>query len=330
MPAPELLPWHASVWTGLRAQLQAEALPHALLVTGLPGVGKRRLSFMLGTALLCESRRQDGLGCGDCRSCRQLGQGVHPDFFLVAPEEEGKQIKVDQVRRLIDRLSLKSQYGGYRIGLIDPADRMNAAAANALLKTLEEPPAGIVLLLTAARPSALPATVRSRCRRLELAPPPPSVAAEWLRAQAAPGAEDVLGLAAGAPLRALDLHAARAQDRLRALLATLERLQAGRTSPVTAAAEWRESGRELIPLLLSVCSSLARLQVGGDARIGESDRLRQLAAALDLSVLHDYVGRLTELRRHLDHPLNEQLLLESAFAGWQAATKDTGPLDTRP
>src|SRR5690606_14968084 len=172
MELAEPLPWHAEAWTRLQAQIRRQALPHALLISGLPGLGKRRLAEQLAAALLCEAGRNELQACGRCRACRPLVQGAHPDLFVVTPEEEGRQVRVDQVRGLIDQLALKSQYGGYRVGLIDPADRMNAAAANALLKTLEEPPPGVVLLLVAARPSLLPATIRSRCQQLTLSPPP--------------------------------------------------------------------------------------------------------------------------------------------------------------
>lgn len=321
MPAAERLPWHGAVWERLRSHLVADSLPHALLIAGLPGLGKRRLADALAAALLCDARADDGSACGSCRSCRLVEQRVHPDLFLVEPEADARQLKVDQVRTLIEQVSLKSQYGGYRIGLIDPADRMNTAAANALLKTLEEPPQGVVLLLTASRPSQLPATIRSRCQRLDLVPPPEDEARQWLRAHVAPGAEELLGLALGAPLRAVDLASARVQDRWRELAATLERLAAGRTTAISSAAEWRETGREVIPMLIAVCADLARLAVGGEARFGDPGRLRELATALDLSRLHEYLEQLLELRRHLDHPLNEQLLLESAFAAWLPVTR---------
>jgi DNA polymerase-3 subunit delta' len=317
MSAAELLPWHEPLWQRLRAQMSAGKLAHALLITGLPGLGKRQLAVNLAHALLCDRRLPDDRACGSCRACRLAEQGAHPDLFVVGPEEGGRQIKVDQVRALIEQLSLRGQYGGYRVGLIDPADRMNSSAANALLKTLEEPPAGVLLLLTAARPSLLPATIRSRCQALELAAPAPDVARQWLQSHGAPGAEALLGLANGAPLRALQLQTARAHDRWRSLLATLERLQAGRLQPTAAAADWREVGRDVIPMLIAVCTDLARLRARGSTRFGDLGRLQDLAAAIDLVKLHEYLEQLMELRRHLDHPLNEQLLLESAFIGWQ-------------
>lgn len=325
MTAAESLPWHADAWARLSERVRAETLPHALLLAGLPGLGKRRLATSLAVALLCERRTDSASACGECRSCRLVAQSAHPDFFMVEPEEERKQIRIDQMRALIERLSLRSQYGRYRIGLIAPADRMNTAAANALLKTLEEPPSGAVLLLTAARPARLPATVRSRCQQLALQPPSAPVAQEWLRAQGVSGAQEALGLALGAPLRAIELHQSGAVERWRKMLSTMEQLRAERIGVVAAAAEWRETGAEAIPMLLAICADLARLAAGGTVRYGDPGRLRPLVVGLDLLRLHDYVEQLLEQRRYLDHSLNEQLLLESVFAGWLAAAGKARP-----
>lgn len=317
MALPELLPWHAAAWAHLRAREEQGTLPHALLFTGLPGVGKRQLAEHLALTLLCERRSTDFRPCQQCRGCRLFAQGAHPDLFVVEPEEPGKQIGIKQVRALIERLSLRSQYGR-RIGLISPADSLTVAAANALLKTLEEPSAHAVLLLTAARPTLLPATIRSRCQQLLLPVPDQELARQWLVEQGEPAAEHVLGLALGAPLRARQLYESGALERWAALLTTLEQLRAGRMGVVAAAAQWRDAGRELIPMLQAVCADLARLAVGAKARYDESEHLRRLAVGLDLNQLHVFVEQLLEQRRYLEHALNESLVLESAFSGWLA------------
>src|SRR5690625_1868383 len=206
MQQAERLPWHADVWERLQSRLQDGSMPHALLMTGLPGLGKRTLAFELAAAMLCTAPTSAGFSCEACLSCRLLAQSAHPDFFTVELEEGRRQIVIDQIRALSERLTLSSQYGSYRIGLIDPADQMNSAAANALLKTLEEPPEGVILMLTAARPSRLPATIRSRCQQVQLTPPTTAVAKAWLQAQGNPRAAAALGLALGAPLRALQLE----------------------------------------------------------------------------------------------------------------------------
>lgn len=316
MAAAERLPWHADAWERLRSRLRAGTLPHALLITGQPGLGKRRLAYDLATAMLCTAPEDSGVSCGDCRGCRLVAQDAHPDFFAVGLEEEKQSILIDQIRALSERLALSSQYGSYRIGLIDPADRMNSAAANALLKTLEEPPAGVVLLLTASRPSRLPATIRSRCQQVQLAPPPEPVARAWLWEHGTEGAQAALGLALGAPLRAIQLDESGALERWRDMLTTLEDMRAGQIGAVTAASRWQRLSRDAIPMLQVICADLARLLAGGEARLGDDGRLRKLASGLDLSGLHHYMEQLLQQRRHLEHPLNEQLVLENVFAGW--------------
>lgn len=324
----EALPWHAEAWDQLRRREEQGRLPHALLITGLPGLGKRSLARRLALTLLCERRGTEFRPCLQCRSCHLLVQGAHPDLFVVEPEERGKQIGIDQVRALGERLSLRSQYGR-RLGLISPAEAMTVAAANALLKTLEEPPLGALLVLTSARPMLLPATIRSRCQQLALVAPAPPQAREWLRQLGRPEAEQTLGLAQGAPLQALQLLEAGALERWRALLATLEQLRSGRIGVVAAAMQWREAGRELIPLLQAVCLDLARLVAGAEARYDESGQLRKLAAGLDAYELHVYLEQLLEQRRHLEHALNESLVLESAFGGWLALVQKSRTAEAR-
>lgn len=317
MQLSERLPWQAAAWRQLLAREAQAVLPHALLFTGLPGVGKRHLARSFALTLLCEQREADVVPCLQCRACRLFLQGAHPDLSLVEPEEQGKQIGIGQVRSLTERLLLHSQYGR-RIGIISPADSLTTAAANALLKTLEEPPAHVLLMLTASRPSQLPATIRSRCQQIALPVPDEQQARQWLRTQGAPAAEQALGLALGAPLRALELQASGAQEAWRNLLTTLEQLRTGRCGVVAAAGQWRGAGREVIPMLQAICADLARLAVGAEARYDDSNSLRSLAAGLDLQQLHEYMERLLEQRRYLEHALNEALVLESAFSGWLA------------
>jgi len=317
----ELLPWHRSVWQGLTARLDAERLPHALLLTGPAGLGKHALALNLAHALLCREPRADRQACGRCSACHLIASGAHPDLQRVELEEGSRQIKVDQIRELNAFLALKSQYGGFRVGVIAPADQMNVAAANGLLKTLEEPPPGAVVILVASRPTLLPITIRSRCQQVPVATPPAVQAREWLRVQ--PGgseAIEVLGLAGGAPLAALELAAAGTAARRVELRRTLEELHSGRMTPVEAAESWQAAGAAaLVPLLHGLLTDLIRLATLGDAveGIGDAGRLRALWQGLDLVLLYKYLDRVVEVRRHLAHPLNEQLLLEELFIGWQ-------------
>ena len=200
------LPWLKGAQAGLRAAHSAGRLPHSLLLLSAPGLGAEQLASWVTALALCES--QSPRPCGSCASCRLLRADSHPDSHVVRLEEDAQQIKVDQVRGLIESLGLKSYRGGCKVGVIEGAEALNANGANAFLKTLEEPTADTVLILIARPSHRLPATIASRCLRLTLQPPPAEAAVAWLEAHSEPGAHTwpaALALAGGAPLLALDL-----------------------------------------------------------------------------------------------------------------------------
>ncbi len=201
------LPWLEDAQQRMRAAFKAGRLPHSLLLLSTPGLGAEALANWITALALCESPGERP--CDACASCRLLRSDTHPDVHAVRLEEDAQQIKVDQVRELIDSLTLKSYRGGYKVGVIEGAEALNANGANAFLKTLEEP-APRTLLIMIARPNhRLPATVASRCLRLSLRPPPAAAALEWLNANssASPAWSAALALSGGAPLLALQLDA---------------------------------------------------------------------------------------------------------------------------
>ena len=201
------LPWLAGARQRMRAALTAGRLPHSLLILSVPGLGAERLANWIAALALCES--VGARPCNQCPSCRLLQSDSHPDAHAVRLEEDAQQIKVDQVRDLIEALALKSYRGGYKVGIIEGAEALNANGANAFLKTLEEPSADTVLIMIARPNHRLPATIASRCLKLDLRPPATAAAIEWLRANA-PGEhawESALALAGGAPLLAAQLDA---------------------------------------------------------------------------------------------------------------------------
>lgn len=207
MPVAEVFPWQATLWQTLAGRAQHA---HAYLLHGPAGIGKRALAENLMAALLCRSP-VDLHACGQCKSCKLLAAGTHPDNFILEPEEADKAIKVDQVRELVGFVVQTAQMGGRKVVLVEPAESMNLNAANALLKSLEEPSGDTVLLLVCHQPSRLLPTIKSRC--LQQACPLPSEAQSlaWL-AQALPDSSDeerseLLTLAAGSPLNAVKLNA---------------------------------------------------------------------------------------------------------------------------
>ena len=214
-------------WQQLVASL--DRLPHALLIHGAPGVGKLALAERFAQRLLCESKGQSAAPCDACDACRWMLAGNHPDARILEPHalaialgrpstvvEEGDaeqskekkkpsvQILIEQTRGLADFLNLTSHRGGRRIAIIHPAEDMNTATANSLLKSLEEPPAGAVFLLVSHRPARLLPTIRSRCVPVPVPLPEPNAAAAWLARQGVSTPERWLSFAGGAPLRALE------------------------------------------------------------------------------------------------------------------------------
>lgn len=230
-------PWHRDEMERLMEQHSTGRLPHAVLLSGAAGIGKLRLAQAFLEALLCENPRA-GMACGECRGCRLSTAGTHPDFFRLEPEEEGKALKVDQVRELVEFAGRTAQFGGYRVALIMPAEAMNRNAQNALLKTLEEPGGDTLLLLVSHQPALLLPTVRSRCQQRPLNIPPVDMALSWLRDQL--GDEDnaraLLTAAGGAPLRALSLERAEWFADRRAMLEGLVNAAGGRV-PVSRAVQ---------------------------------------------------------------------------------------------
>ncbi|MBN3819706.1 DNA polymerase III subunit delta', partial [Paraburkholderia sp. Se-20369] len=200
-----IYPWQTDDWNRLQ-QLRAQ-WPHALLLHGQAGIGKLRFAQHLAQGFLCETPQPDGAPCGTCAACNWFAQGNHPDYRIVLPEalageapgaaddagkpadaDDGgkktrapsKEIKIEQVRALLDFCGVGSHRGGARVVVLYPAEALNVAASNALLKTLEEPPAGVVFLLVSARIDRLLPTIISRCRQWPMTVPAPEAAAAWL------------------------------------------------------------------------------------------------------------------------------------------------------
>jgi DNA polymerase-3 subunit delta' len=198
-----LYPWLMDAWAQFQGQLGADRLAHAMLVHGAAGTGKRALAEAMAARLVCAGTGE--FACGHCRSCALFASGAHPDWMHLAPAEGKHQIKVDQVRELLATLALTTSFSPRKVALIAPAEAMNRHAANALLKSLEEPPGDSVLILVSHDASSLPVTIRSRCQGIAVSLPPAAQAADWLRDQgvASALADAALTAAGGSPRRAL-------------------------------------------------------------------------------------------------------------------------------
>lgn len=155
-------------WHYLNKRWQANNLPHAMLLTGQSHLDKSLFAFNFAKYLFCTNKTKTF--CGDCRSCQLIQAESHPDIYHLQPEEKGKAIRIDQIRELIVQLNQTAQQNSYKIAIISPADSLNQAAANALLKTLEEPSANTIIFLISEQISLLPATIRSRCQIIKFFP----------------------------------------------------------------------------------------------------------------------------------------------------------------
>ncbi len=173
-------PWLYADARQLMAAANQQRLHHALLITGIDGIGKKVFCAWLAEALLCSQRTAMG-ACGQCPACRQVMADAHPDFKRVEPEGANAGIKIDTVRSLVDWLQLTAGQDSYRVALMSDANGLNRHSANSLLKTLEEPADNAVLILGSARIGALPATVRSRCQKITLKLGDKEAALQWLK-----------------------------------------------------------------------------------------------------------------------------------------------------
>ena len=307
--------------------------PHALLLEGRRGIGKRALALHYAQALLCETPRPDGAPCGRCASCGYARAGTHPDLRLIEPierDEEGNEtpldeIVVDRIRELIDFTQLSTHRQRAKLAVIIPAELMNPAAANALLKTLEEPPPGTHLILVSHQPGRLSPTILSRCQRHAAPAPDPAIAAKWLAQQSVDDPELLLAQAGGAPLLALALSAPDVQRERQALLDQLAKPQ--QLSPVALGARfdaYRKDERkamlaDVVYWLSTWVADLAASASGGAPRFhpDRRDTLAQLARQVALLPLFRYYRTLLRQRELLGHPLVPRLVAEGLLFEYQ-------------
>jgi DNA polymerase-3 subunit delta' len=321
----ELLPWQREAWSCIQAERTSGRLHHALLIGGLPGLGKLRLARALAHALFCREPAADGTPCGRCRPCHLFQVGNHPDLHRVEPDAQSRsgEIRVDAIREMTGSGTLSAHGGGYKVVIIHPAERMNPSAANSLLKTLEEPTPETLLLLVTSHPGRLLPTVRSRCQLLTLKPPPETQAVAWLEAQGVQGdLRLALRLSGGAPLAARALLESHLLQRRAEALDRFLELGHGSGDPVALAAAWMQWDLpQLLDWMNGWVADLLRLDSGHPApHLSNPDRAVQLAARAgqgDAAGLHRFWARLLMAREQLrETNLNPQLVLEALLVEW--------------
>ncbi len=316
-------PWQDSLWRRVLRQWREDRLPHALLLAGPSGLGKRHFAEAMAKSLLCEKTADDGLACGICHSCRLFESGAHPDYSDLGPEAPGKAIRIDEVRRLIEFIGLTRGLGKYKIGLIESAEALNAAAANALLKTLEEPPEGALLLLVSNRPGTLPATVRSRCQALPFSRPAAEKSQSWLEGELEPAQKPLAALllsrAGGAPLAALELGDAQRIGREEAWLDELSRahFDAGELADRMMGTDPAQA----LDVYVALLRDLVRCVLGAPLREipSRTRELQALSGGVHLQVVFACLDQAERLRTQLSKGLNMALQMEELLRRYQAA-----------
>lgn len=315
----KLLPWLEPAAARLAAAHAAGRLPAALLLHAAPGIGAAALVRHFAQLRFCP---ETSAPCERCNHCRRVASGEHPDFTVIGPDPESKlgQISVTQVRDLSEQLALSSYEGRGTVVVLDPADALNRNAANALLKTLEEPRPDAHLILLTSAPSLLPATIRSRCQKLHVPAPDRAAALAWLTEQKPAHRADwpaVLELLGVAPLEALDAdvpHLLAIREDVRRLLAESRQ---GRLDVIRAAEAW---ARDELPLRLrgiENCLTIELLAVRAGTR--PAGGVPDINISAGLRVLTE----LRELQRQLaGAALNKSLAMEGQF--WRLNSAGAG------
>jgi DNA polymerase-3 subunit delta' len=312
-PAPS---WLATQTAALGAAHEAGRMPHALLIHEAPGTGGEWLAGWAAALVLCQ--RGKAAPCLECTACRRVAAATHPDVNWLRPQEESRQIRIEQVRELSAELALTSHGGGYKVGIIAPADALNRFAANALLKTLEEPPPRTVLILVASEPSRLPPTVLSRCQRLRIRAPERAESVAWLSAvRGKADWEAALDTVGEAPMQVVQADPAELASVGADTRTTLDALAAGRTDPVAAADRW---ARSQLPLRLLCFENWLTERIRSSERGGAlltelraAPYLSEACAFLNIRELFGLIDEVRDLRATLDVPLNRGMALEALF-----------------
>jgi DNA polymerase-3 subunit delta' len=342
----ERYPWQHDDWTRLQALRQR--LPSGLLIKGAKGIGKFDLAMSFAQSLLCQQNDQSGAACGHCDQCLWFGQATHPDFRLLHPgalsvkeveanpdssewikrsakealedkkKKPSKEVSVAQVRNLNDFINQSSHQGGKRIVVIYPAERMNANAANALLKSLEEAGQDLLFILVTHKPQQLLPTVLSRCLAFTATLPDVASATAWLQTQGVNQPDKALAIAGFSPLVAVDIVELANSKERESLLRSVR--QPSSLDVFALAETLQKTEQALVVQWLQQWSfDLSLMKATGKVRyhLGEESAIQSLVEPLALLDLARLSGCLQTAKREAQHTLNPKLFLESVFLSYR-------------
>ena len=320
------LPWQEAQWQSVVAALKSGRSPHGIMLRGEPGTGKGQFALALAQYLLCEKPVAD-TACGRCKACQLNAVSTHPDLVVIEPEEQDKAIKVDQVRSVVDFVSKKAQMDGYRVVVLCPAEAMNVNAANALLKSLEEPGENTLLILVSHQISGVLATVRSRCQVMDFNIPERQSSLAWLNNIVGDSqrSEKLLNMAGGAPIKALALNESEWVGERAAVLQQWLGVLNGKRDPIRTAQSWNQYPlRELLVWLLAWQADVAKLLADAETKLLNQDLHQDLSLAakqVDPGGLFNCYQHLLQMKSFLVSQANPnpQLLLEEVLLKWSQA-----------
>ncbi|MBB72505.1 MAG: DNA polymerase III subunit delta' [Legionellales bacterium] len=319
----EHLPWQQSQWQRIESAMASNNLAHAYLLTGPEGLGKGLFARQLAQLLLCQSPAA-GRACGKCHACSLLQTGAHPDLAIITPEEGARGIKVDQIRDLCQQLQQTSQLKGRRVIIIEPAELMNMAAVNSLLKSLEEPGVGVVFLLVSHHRYRLSATLISRCQTLAFAPDLSSETLNWVEQELNDSSQDpkrLLDLAAGLPFMALEYGGEAYQKRV-AFFSDFDQLLQGHTNAIKISEKWHADSQYVLDWLIGWLNNFMVWQVESGSALtlpeGELSLCQRLSRTDNTQGLFAVYDSLLRAKQQLlqQQSINTQLLMDDILLQW--------------
>ncbi len=327
-----LYPWQQQTWQ--RLQVARIKLPHALLLSGQVGLGKLEFAQHLAKSLLCSQPNSNGEGCNQCPNCNWFNECNHPDFRLISPEQDSDSanedapttkktakksviIKIEQIRELSQFLALSNhQHDGLRIVLLCPAEALNLAAGNALLKMLEEPPQNTIFLLVTHQPKRLLPTIISRCQIIDMPLPDEKLACDWLVNRGVKEPTSQLNYAGGSPLLALKQAEEGSSSSWQSLAQSLSlgaKLNPFVSAPVFLSASLSSNMFFSLTAIQKWCCDLLSYKLAHQVRYHTqyTSALQDLSKSVNLSLLLDFNTKLIDAQKMANHPLNNELQLEN-------------------
>lgn len=325
------LPWLRDHWQQLVHLANSDRLPHALLVVAPEGLGVTMLASEYMHFLICQNPENDK-PCGECSSCHLFQAGTHPDFHHLSVEEKSRDIKIEQIRSLIEKLAERPHQNGRRLVLVEPADAMNKSASNAFLKTLEEPGEDTFLLLLTSRLEALPATIRSRCQVRYIKAPEETLAIDHVLEHYPDQpaiVQTAVRLAQNQPLTALELLQSGALEERQDFFAYLSSMLRREMDPMTFAVKHKTTADviKVSDWLYDLLSDAEKMSVGiGPDMLLNHDQKPLLEQLISRPVDNRYQWqqKLLENKRLMVNAtnINPQLTMETLMTGWIAFLAD--------